>query len=151
MSLGREQWGLLLCINAGKYKVNVWLQRVSQSGCLYKNNRWRVFIMLLLQRFCAEQVSTTCFSNSLPLQCIFYFVVCLVSFWLPQDVQGSEVNYITCNSPSSQLIELLLKITQDGFTAILLSPQTCFVFKIIFQFIYIFFLIKNIYSHIFTF
>ena len=94
--------------------------------------------MLLLQKFCAEQVSTACFRNSLPLLCMFYFVVCLVSFWLPQAVQHSEENYITCNSPSSQLTELALNITLMVSLLFFLADKLAFSSKL-FSSLYTFF------------
>lgn len=141
-SLGTEQWGLLFSIDVGKCKVNVWLQRVPESGCLYRNNRWPVLIMLVRQRLCVEQVSTACFSNSLPSLCIFYFVVCLVYFWLPQDVQVLQ-DCVTCNSRppppndwafaknSSKMVSLLFFLAhKHAFSSKLFSSlYTCFYLR----------------------
>lgn len=106
--------------------------------------------MLTVSKVSCRAISPACFSSSLPLLCIFYFVVCLVSFQPPQGVKSSSgLCYLQLFLP---LTDFLLKIKSSKTVSLLFFLAHKHVFSSNFFSVYIhFFPFKNIYSHSFIF
>lgn len=104
-----------------------------------KKSRWPAFIMLMFQRFCVEQVITCLIQQ---LSCIVMLLLrCGLSGFLLTSSRCAVFCRIVSIVTFLPLIDLL-KITLKNCTSIPFTPQTCSCFfKILFQFIYLFFLI----------